>query len=421
MATNGIPAVNQVTTQHSIAEHNLERSSKKAATTAARTDSDLARIVQHFQAEIGEFPRSALDKLQRYREAFSTELICKAIDEAAENGVRKWRYVDGILKGWQNRWCAHSGECGSPPGSPEEAGTAAGTEDGGTDLNIHKVLLGALLIKPDLAAYALPDLEIEHFPADLQPVFAALSGLWNTKGELDAVAACARYPEQKAAILECVQECESECVRLTRDRVEEWTRLVLEQSALTRFQELSIQAASSLTTFADLPDLYSRMGEALTLDREEQDFVPIGKLVDTYIRKLDEKPQYIPSGIPVLDKHLHLAPGNLFIIGGRPSAGKTALSLQMACEMARNGYKVCYFSLETDPDTLTARIIANRLAIPLSDVKAKTVPQSSLDDLAELHRLPLFIRSASGKGAGWIKAQAQRMKAQVVLSIIYSY
>lgn len=101
MACAGIPSGNQMATQHSIAEHNLERSDKKAATTAARTDSDLAQIVQHFQAEIGEFPRSALDKLQRYREAFSTELICKAIDEAAENGVRKWRYVDGILKGWQ--------------------------------------------------------------------------------------------------------------------------------------------------------------------------------------------------------------------------------------------------------------------------------------------------------------------------------
>ena len=99
--TIGIPSDNQVTTQHSIAEHSSGRSCKKAATTAARTDSDLAQIVQHFQAEIGEFPRSALDKLQRYREAFSTELICKAIDEAAENGVRKWRYVDGILKGWQ--------------------------------------------------------------------------------------------------------------------------------------------------------------------------------------------------------------------------------------------------------------------------------------------------------------------------------
>ena len=137
-------------------------------------------------------------------------------------------------------------------------------------------------------------------------------------------------------------------------------------------------------------------------------------LVDNYIRKLNEKPKYIPSGIPVLDKHLHLSPGNLFIIGGRPSAGKTALSLQMACEQARRGFRVCYFSLETDPDTLTARIISNRLAVPLADVKSKTVPQSDLDSLADLHKLPLFIRSASGKGTGWIKAQAQRMKAQVI-------
>lgn len=281
-------------------------------------------------------------------------------------------------------------------------------------MNTHKILLGALLIRPDLAPYALPDLEIEHFPPDLQPVFAALSGLWNAKGKLDAVAACARYPEQKTAILDCVQECEAECIRITRENVENWTQIIREQAALTRFQSLALQAGSALTTFADLPDLYSQMGEALTLDREGQDFKSIGELVDTYIRKLDEKPRYIPSGIPVLDKHLHLAPGNLFIIGGRPSAGKTALSLQIACEQARRGLRVCYFSLETDPDTLTARIIANRLAAPLADVKGKTVPQSDLDGLADLHKLPLYIRSASGKGVGWVKAQAQRMQAQVI-------
>ena len=278
-------------------------------------------------------------------------------------------------------------------------------------MNLHKILLGALLIKPNLAPYALPDLEIEHFPPDLQPVFAALSGLWNAKGKLDA---CARYPEQKTAILDCAQECEAECIRITRGNVENWTQIIREQAALTRFQSLALQAGSALTTFADLPDLYSQMGEALTLDREEQDFKPIGELVDNYIRRLDEKTEYVPTGIAVLDRNLHLSPGNLFIIGGRPSAGKTALSLQIACEQARRGFRVCYFSLETDPDTLTARIIANRLAVPLADVKAKTVPQSDLDDLAELHKLPLYIRSASGKGAGWIKAQAQRMKAQVI-------
>ena len=281
-------------------------------------------------------------------------------------------------------------------------------------MNTQKVLLGALLAQPDLAPYSLPDLDVEHFAPDVQPVFAAVSGFWNSTGTLDAVQICERYPDLKTAVMGCFDEWSAECVRATRPNVEKWTQLVLEQAALTKFQSLAFQAGSSLTTFADLPDLYSKMGEALTLDREEQDFKPIGELVDNYVRKLNEKPKYIPSGIPVLDKHLHLAPGNLFIIGGRPSAGKTALSLQMACEQARRGFRVCYFSLETDPDTLTARIISNRLAVPLADVKSKTVPQSDLDSLADLHKLPLFIRSASGKGTGWIKAQAQRMKAQVI-------
>ena len=281
-------------------------------------------------------------------------------------------------------------------------------------MNTQKVLLGALLAQPDLAPYSLPDLDVEHFAPDVQPVFAAVSGFWNSTGMLDAVQICARYPDRKAAIMSCFDEWTAECVRATRSNVEKWTQIILEEAALTKFQSLALQVGSSLTTFADLPDLYSKMGEALTLDREEQDFKPIGELVDTYIRKLDEKPRYLPSGISVLDKNLHLSPGNLFIIGGRPSAGKTALSLQIACEQARRGLRVCYFSLETDPDTLTARIISNRLAVPLADVKSKTVPQSDLDSLADLHKLPLFIRSASGKGVGWIKAQAQRMKAQVI-------
>lgn len=281
-------------------------------------------------------------------------------------------------------------------------------------MNTQKVLLGALLAQPDLAPYSLPDLDVEHFAPDVQPVFAAVSGFWNSTGTLDAVQICERYPDLKTAVMGCFDEWSAECVRATRPNVEKWTQLVLEQAALTKFQSLAFQAGSSLTTFADLPDLYSKMGEALTLDREDQDFKPIGELVDNYVRKLNEKPKYIPSGIPVLDKHLHLSPGNLFIIGGRPSAGKTALSLQMACEQARRGFRVCYFSLETDPDTLTARIISNRLAVPLADVKSKTVPQSDLDSLADLHKLPLFIRFASGKGTGWIKAQAQRMKAQVI-------
>lgn len=281
-------------------------------------------------------------------------------------------------------------------------------------MNLHQILLGAIQIKPSLATYVLPSLEIEQFPTDLQPVFATLSGFWETTGTVDTVQVCARYPAQQDAIVGCIEACRSECVAITRERVEQWVNLIREQYALSQVQSLALQMAGSLTTYDDLPELWSRMGEALTLDREKQDFKPIGELVDDYIRNLDESPQYIPTGIPILDKHLHLSPGNLFVIGGRPSSGKTALALQIAVEQARRGLRVCFFSLETDPSTLTARIIANRLMVPLANVKDKTVPQSELDGLAALHELPLFIRSASGKGVSWVKAQAQRMKAKVV-------
>lgn len=282
-------------------------------------------------------------------------------------------------------------------------------------MNTQKVLLGAVLVQPELAPYALPCLEIEQFEPDLQPVFAAVSGFWETTGTLDTVQVCARYPDQKAAIMGCAEEYGNECVRPTRSNVEKWTQIVQEEAALRRFQALAMQSASDLTTYEDLTELYTKMGEAMTLERENHDFQPIGELIDDYIRRIDEKAVYIPTGVPPLDKFLDLSPGNLFIIGGRPSAGKTALSLQIAVQQARKGFRVCYFSLETDPDTLTNRIIANYIGAPLTDVKKKTVPQEELDLLANLHRIPLFIRSASGKGTGWIKAQAQRMKAQVVI------
>lgn len=78
-----------------------EEESKEETAADSRTDSGLAEIVQHYEKTLGTFPRSALDKLKKWQDVYSTELICKAFDEAAENNVRKWRYVDGVLKGWQ--------------------------------------------------------------------------------------------------------------------------------------------------------------------------------------------------------------------------------------------------------------------------------------------------------------------------------
>ncbi len=67
----------------------------------AAVDMELSKIVQHYQRAIGDFPRSALEKLQKWRQEYSTEMILLAIDKAAEAGKRSWNYINGILSGWR--------------------------------------------------------------------------------------------------------------------------------------------------------------------------------------------------------------------------------------------------------------------------------------------------------------------------------
>lgn len=67
----------------------------------AAVDVELSKIVQHYQQAVGDFPRSALDKLQKWRQEYSTEMILLAIDKAAEAGKRSWNYINGILSGWK--------------------------------------------------------------------------------------------------------------------------------------------------------------------------------------------------------------------------------------------------------------------------------------------------------------------------------
>ena len=62
-------------------------------------------------------------------------------------------------------------------------------------MNTQKVLLGTLLVQSEFAPDVLPELTLEDFSPDLQPVFAALSGFWTATGKLDTVQVCARYPK----------------------------------------------------------------------------------------------------------------------------------------------------------------------------------------------------------------------------------
>lgn len=281
-------------------------------------------------------------------------------------------------------------------------------------MDVEKILLGSLMTFPEYAPDVIGDLDLELFSQDVQPLFAALSGLFDGTGRFDAVSAMERYPALKKSIVECVDSLEIECVRPTRENILLWARALKESKATEEFKNVALAACSQNVGFEELQSYYDRLGKILDVESHGDDFESAGSLVDDYIRSLGEKPKYIPTGISKLDKNLHISPGNFILIGGRPSAGKTALSLQIAVEMALKGYRVCYFSLETSTQVLMRRVIANRTCSRLEDVQNKRVKAYELDCLANLRKAPLFFRSASGKSVAWMKAQALRKKAQVV-------
>lgn len=283
-------------------------------------------------------------------------------------------------------------------------------------MDIQTVFIGGLtLCKRDVATEVMVEVDDSDFETkELQEAFNAIKGYWELRGYVDVVDLRETHKNVADLIVECSKACEAECVVLSRERMEEWAKRIKENAALRRFQSLAVESASALTTYEDLSEIYQHMGEAMSLKAEEEDAWTYEDVLNDYVLHMDEKPVYIKTGLERLDEALHISPGDFIIIGGRPSAGKTALSLQIAASMAKQNYTVYYFSLETSKRKLGARLMANQIYCPLDTVKNKAVSLNEIDGQAKNMKMPLYIRSAAGKNVAWMKAQALRKKAQVI-------
>ena len=283
-------------------------------------------------------------------------------------------------------------------------------------MDIQTVFIGGLtLCKRDVATEVMVEVDDSDFETkELQEAFNAIKGYWELRGYVDVVDLRETHKNVADLIVECSKACEAECVVLSRERMGEWAKRIKENAALRRFQSLAVESASALTTYEDLSEIYQQMGEAMSLKAEEEDAWTYEDVLNDYVLHMDENPVYIKTGLERLDEALHISPGDFIIIGGRPSAGKTALSLQIAASMAKQNYTVYYFSLETSKRKLGARLMANQIYCPLDTVKNKAVSLNEIDGQAKNMKMPLYIRSAAGKNVAWMKAQALRKKAQVI-------
>ena len=79
----------------------IESRERVRANGSPAVDAGLAEIISSYEENIGSFPPAAKDALIGWREVFADDLILLAIKKAALSGVRKWNYVNGILKAWK--------------------------------------------------------------------------------------------------------------------------------------------------------------------------------------------------------------------------------------------------------------------------------------------------------------------------------
>lgn len=96
---NGVDIVHTDIRDKRIDIRDIENRDKDNGTTAV--DPGLAQLVHSFEDNLGGFPPAAREDLLEWREIFADDLIMMAIKKAALAGVRKWSYVNGILKAWK--------------------------------------------------------------------------------------------------------------------------------------------------------------------------------------------------------------------------------------------------------------------------------------------------------------------------------
>ena len=95
------------------------------------------------------------------------------------------------------------------------------------------------------------------------------------------------------------------------------------------------------------------------------------EFVDNFLS--DDPKKFIKSGLENVDKQIiGFEPTQLIIIGARPGAGKTAIALNMMYNIARNGYPVTFFSLETTDQKILERLISSTSNVPSLKIVQKT-------------------------------------------------
>lgn len=215
----------------------------------------------------------------------------------------------------------------------------------------------------------------------------------------------------------------------------QWAAELMQETPTAANVEYYADVVRQRATFLKLREAAGTLLEAYTLEdqiqvvremsgiisnTERMPHMTAAELAQDFIRRMTskEKPEYLPWGIPSADRAVYAERGDLCLLGGYPSAGKTLLSIQMALTQAKR-YKVVYYTLETRPEKMADRIFAHMAKLSLTAIKTRELTQAQLSRAAETANLfvtetPIEFVRAAGATVDDIAADAISKGAEVI-------
>lgn len=130
----------------------------------------------------------------------------------------------------------------------------------------------------------------------------------------------------------------------------------------------------------------------------------------------------INTGFTYFDNFGGLQLGDLVIIGGETSNGKTTLGLNIAQNCALNGAKIAIYSYEMTVEQLASRMIAYDKRVSSKDIILGKVPADALtrigNEVQKLKQSDIWILKPRGTSFGKLKTDIQRVKLEYNVDIV---
>lgn len=234
-------------------------------------------------------------------------------------------------------------------------------------------ILGAVMLQNEAFDLVAPNLAETDFYADQhRRIWRALCALIGSGKAADAVTVVAQLDQ--AGDLEAVGGIEYVGGLVGQStgasNIAAYARVVRDRSQL---RQLAI-AASTLQGLAmnplgrspaELVDDAAKALDAFGKGDSSDAVLPIGEYLPALIDRIEQRRtrgeiQGLATGLRDLDRlTAGLQKGDLFLVAGRPSSGKSALAMQFATQAAMAGRSVVVFSLEMSRDQLLERMVSN--------------------------------------------------------------